>query len=72
MEEEFLEENLKGILPNSGVRIHMDYCKENVCRYCSYKDCNERLEERSINFKWDTNRMLGDPVYKVPVESLTL
>lgn len=69
--EEFFEESFEAILPNSGVRIHMDYCKENVCKYCSYSECKERLEPNSIKFKWDTNRLLGDPVYTVPIESLT-
>ncbi|KAF0151292.1 MAG: putative Co/Zn/Cd cation transporter [Ignavibacteria bacterium] len=71
LEEEFIERHLESILPNSGVRIHMDYCKENVCKYCGYIECKERLEQRSISFTWDTKRMLGDPVYTVPVETLT-
>ncbi|MEW6654029.1 MAG: cation diffusion facilitator family transporter [Bacteroidota bacterium] len=70
LEEEYLEHHFESILPNSGVRIHMDYCKENVCKYCSFSECKERLEPNSIKFKWDTNRLLGDPVYMVPVETL--
>ncbi len=69
--EEFFEMNFEEILPNSGVRIHMDYCKENVCKYCGFTECKVRLEPNSIKFKWDTIRLLGDPVYTVPVESLT-
>ncbi|OGU65152.1 MAG: cation transporter [Stygiobacter sp.] len=72
MEEEYLEHHLHSILTNCSVRIHMDYCKENVCKYCGYAECKERLEPRSINFKWDTHRMLGDPVYTVPVETLSV
>lgn len=70
LEEEYLEHHFETILPNSGVRIHMDYCKENVCKYCGFNDCKERLEPNSIKFQWNTNRMLGDPVYTVPVETL--
>lgn len=71
LEEEYIEHHFEAILPNSGVRIHMDYCKENVCKYCGFKECKVRLEPRTINFQWDTNRMLGDPVYVVPLDSLT-
>ncbi len=70
LEEEYIEHHFETILPNSGVRIHMDYCKENVCKYCGFKECKERLEPRTIDFQWDTNRMLGDPVYVVPLDSL--
>ncbi|MFA7420312.1 MAG: cation diffusion facilitator family transporter [Melioribacteraceae bacterium] len=71
LEEEYLEHHLETIIPNCSVRIHMDYCKENVCKYCSFAECKKRLEPHTINFKWDTTRMLGDPVYVVPVESLS-
>ena len=66
LEEEYIEKHLLEILPNSGVRIHMDYCKEAVCKFCSYKDCTKRLEPKSIIFEWDSERLLGYPVYTLP------
>lgn len=68
VEEEFIESHLLQILPNSGVRIHMDYCKESVCKFCSYEECSKRLEPKSINFNWDSERLLGYPVYTLPLE----
>lgn len=65
LEEEYVEQHLLEIFLNSGVRIHMDYCKENVCKYCDYEECTKRLEPKSVSFKWDSERMLGDPVYQV-------
>lgn len=68
VEEEFIERHFLNILPNSGVRIHMDYCKDNVCKFCSYEECQKRLEPKSIKFEWKAERLLGDPVYTLPLE----
>lgn len=65
LEEEYIEKNLLEIIPNSGVRIHMDYCKPEVCKYCGY-ECDKRSEERKINFEWNEKRFLGDPIYMIP------
>lgn len=65
LEEEFIEKNLLKVIPNSGVRIHMDYCKPEVCKFCGNSDCHVRLEERKINFEWNSERMLGEPIYKI-------
>lgn len=65
LEEEFIEKNLLEIIPNSGVRIHMDYCKPEVCKYCGY-ECDKRSEERKINYEWNEKRFLGDPIYMIP------
>ncbi|MCX7876332.1 MAG: cation diffusion facilitator family transporter [Melioribacteraceae bacterium] len=65
LEEEYIEKNLLEILPNSGVRIHMDYCKPEVCKFCNYT-CDKRSEEFKINFEWNEKRFLGDPVYSIP------
>lgn len=65
LEEEFIEGELLNIISNLSVRIHMDYCKPEVCKYCGFNACELRLEDRKINFEWDTERMLGNPIYKV-------
>lgn len=65
LEEEFIEKNLLEIIPNSGVRIHMDYCKPEVCKYCGY-ECDKRSEERKIDYEWNEKRFLGDPIYMIP------
>ncbi|MFA7289342.1 MAG: cation diffusion facilitator family transporter, partial [Melioribacteraceae bacterium] len=35
LEEEFIEAEFKKLFPNFSVRIHMDYCKPEVCKYCN-------------------------------------
>ncbi|MCH8941713.1 MAG: hypothetical protein IIA48_04640 [Bacteroidetes bacterium] len=47
---------------NAQVRIHMDYCADNLCKYCAYKDCKVRKEVKSISLEWTQAKMLGDPI----------
>ncbi len=63
LEEEFIEENLLQLIPNSQVRIHMDYCKPEVCKFCKHTQCTQRLEKCSIDFEWDNKKLIGNPVY---------
>lgn len=63
LEEQFIEEKLLEIIQNTGVRIHMDYCKDEVCKFCDYAACTFRKENKTIPFDWNNERMLGDPVY---------
>lgn len=62
-EEEDIQALLKAINPDVFLTVHMDYCKPDVCKFCEYGDCKERLEPKSINFNWDAEKLLGDPVY---------
>ena len=64
LEEEEIEKELLEIIPNSQIKIHMDYCTPELCKICNYKACDVRKEEISINVKWDTNKLIGEPVYK--------
>ena len=65
LEEEFIEAEFKKLFPNFSVRIHMDYCKPEVCKYCNVNDCEVRTENKRIDFAWDAKKLIGDPVYKV-------
>lgn len=63
LEENYIEKKLLEVIPNCSVRIHMDYCNEKVCKFCNYRKCDERKEEKSIDYDWSTSLMIGDPVY---------
>ncbi|NJD22823.1 MAG: cation transporter [Melioribacter sp.] len=63
LEENYIEKKLLEVIPNCSVRIHMDYCNEKVCKFCNYRNCDERKEEKSIDYDWSTSLMIGDPVY---------
>ncbi len=63
IEENYIEKQLFEVIPNCSVRIHMDYCNEKVCKFCNYQKCDQRKEEKSIDYDWSTSLMIGDPVY---------
>lgn len=63
LEENYIEKKLLEVIPNCSVRIHMDYCNEKVCKFCNNRNCDERKEEKSIDYDWSTSLMIGDPVY---------
>ena len=55
LEEEFSRPQLK---------IHLDYCKPQLCAYCAYKECKVRVDEHSINFDWDVKKLTGNAVHR--------
>jgi cation diffusion facilitator family transporter len=63
LEENYVESHLMEKFHNSGVRIHMDYCKDETCKFCDMDECTHRKEMKSINHAWSIDSMLGNPVY---------
>jgi cation diffusion facilitator family transporter len=62
-QEEAISATLQKINPNVFLTVHMDYCKPEVCKFCEFNSCKERVEAKSINFNWDAEKLLGEPVY---------
>ena len=62
LEEEFIEKCLIEDISNAQVRIHMDYCDFNLCRYCEYDKCEVRKDDHSITTEWTEHKLLGDPI----------
>jgi cation diffusion facilitator family transporter len=63
LEENYTEEYLLSEFPNSGVRIHMDYCKDETCKFCEHEECKFRKEPKSVNHTWSISSMIGNPIY---------
>lgn len=64
LEEKNFEEELQKDNQNTEVRIHTDYCKPELCKYCKYQACEVRNEKFSVDFKWDNNKLIGEPIYE--------
>ncbi len=62
LEEEKIVDELNNILPEAHVRIHFDYCYPELCKYCDYKPCEVRKEDKSNSFDWTTDKLIGDPI----------
>lgn len=64
-EENVIEEKMHKIFPDMQIKIHFDYCKPELCKYCAYDKCNVRGEARTIKFDFDTAKMTGKPIYVI-------
>ena len=61
-EEEEIVDKLNEVFPEAHVRIHFDYCYPQLCKYCNYKPCDVRKEEKTKSFDWNTEKLIGDPI----------
>jgi cation diffusion facilitator family transporter len=66
-DEKYIDEKLMSEFANSQIKIHLDYCVPELCKFCSYDKCEVRKEEKTIPFVWDSEKLSGDPVYKLPI-----
>lgn len=64
-EENEIEEILQKEFNHSQIKIHFDYCVNELCKYCSYKKCDVRAFAYSEFFKWDSKKLTGKPIYMV-------
>jgi cation diffusion facilitator family transporter len=64
-EEQEIAANLEEEFTNPQIKVHLDYCKPELCAYCLYKECKVRVDEHSINFDWDVKKLTGDAVHLV-------
>ena len=62
IEENYIEETFTKVIGDTQVRIHMDYCNTNLCRFCDYTDCAVRLKEKSSEINWNQEKMIGEPI----------
>ncbi len=64
-EEKAIDAKLQEVFINSQIKIHFDYCRSELCRFCSYADCTVREEKCSVIFNWDVKKLTGDAVFKI-------
>ncbi|GBD88937.1 cadmium, cobalt and zinc/H(+)-K(+) antiporter [bacterium BMS3Abin03] len=64
-EDKEIDEKLREKFPNPQIKIHFDYCRPELCKFCGYDDCDVRKESHSIQFNWDVKKLTGDAVFKI-------
>lgn len=64
-EENFIESELQKVFSNADLKIHLDYCLPDLCKFCNYQTCTVRSEIKSKSINWNINKLTGKPVYKV-------
>lgn len=62
VEEEEIVEDLNKVFYEAQVRIHLDYCYPELCKYCDYLPCEVREEEKTVSIEWNTEKLIGDPI----------
>ena len=62
-EEKRIEAELKKKYPTAQIKIHFDYCRFELCKFCAYGDCEVRKESKSISFEWNVEKLTGQAVY---------
>jgi cation diffusion facilitator family transporter len=63
-EENEIEAALQNEFSNADLKIHLDYCKPQLCSFCDYSECTVRGEEKSKSFEWNVNKLIGKPIYQ--------
>lgn len=62
VEEEVIVEDLNKVFYEAQVRIHLDYCYPELCKYCDYLPCEVREDEKTISIEWNAEKLIGDPI----------
>lgn len=63
-EENEIEAALQNEFSNADLKIHLDYCKPQLCSFCDYSECTFRSEDKSKSFEWNVNKLIGKPIYQ--------
>ena len=62
-EEDEIQNLMGKNFPNSQIKIHFDYCRPQLCRFCDYQKCTVRTADKSVSFNWDEEKLTGKSVY---------
>lgn len=63
--DELVLSEMEKIFPGSQVKIHMDYCDYNLCKYCEFAQCSERKEICIEKYEWTQKGITGIGIRKV-------
>lgn len=64
-EENEIEEIFQNEFEGSQLKIHFDFCVQELCKYCNYTECTVRSFQKDTNFDWDVKKMIGKPIYLI-------
>lgn len=62
-EENEIEVIMQKEFNNSQIKIHFDFCVNELCKFCSYEKCEVRAFPHTIFFDWDVKKLTGRPIY---------
>ncbi len=65
-EEEYITKILKEIFPESELKIHFDYCWDDLCSYCLTENCGYRKSQFQNEVIWNKEKLLGKTIISPP------
>jgi cation diffusion facilitator family transporter len=65
-EEEYITEKIREHFSEAEVRIHFDYCWDDLCSYCHTENCEYRKADFSNKVIWNKEKILGKTVIPAP------
>jgi len=63
--DDLISEKIKEVLTESQIKIHLDYCSYELCKFCDYHECFERKDPLSKKYNWDQARLTGPGLRKI-------
>jgi len=63
--DDLISEKIKEVLTESQIKIHLDYCSYELCKFCDYQKCFERKDDLSKKYEWDQARLTGPGLRKI-------
>jgi len=64
-EENLIETEMQKDFPETDLKLHLDYCVPELCKFCKYNECSVRKEQHQIDFNWNVEKITGLAVYKI-------
>lgn len=61
-EEDFIKSELQKEFSNADLKIHFDYCWDELCKLCQYQTCPHRKESLSRKIDWNKEKLIGGTV----------
>ncbi|MBK7106766.1 MAG: cation transporter [Ignavibacteriae bacterium] len=62
--EENILDKFQNTIPNSEIRIHLDFCVPKHCKYCNFDSCEVREEKFTELIEWNSGKLLELPIIK--------
>jgi cation diffusion facilitator family transporter len=61
-EEEYISKNVRSFFSEAEIKIHFDYCWEDLCSYCQTENCIFRKESFSNQINWSKEKIIGKTI----------
>jgi len=61
-EEELILKKIREEISTAELRVHIDYCTYDLCKFCNYQNCDDRKFAFESKPEWDSEKLIGEPI----------